>query len=233
MNDSLYPIQKLIPLTQITEENIKLIRIGEDFVDLARLGMIGEYELVEATKLCPRLYYRWNYQYGKWEIYATEHDLIRYNLLGVVKLKSIVDPDDPTPGPTPPDPGPDPTPDSEPDPDDYVVDLTSSDDNWNFNGAIMTFFGTIKWYPKLQGHYVPVTFRLGNEYLQYLDSLVVTYRGAKYGKEIFHDGETTLLISVRIPGQMVPIRFDFTEELHTQYFIKIAKTAVFETPYNL
>lgn len=233
MNDSLYPIQKLIPLTQITEENIKLIRIGEDFVDLARLGMIGEYELVEATKLCPRLYYRWNYQYGKWEIYATEHDLIRYNLLGVSKLKSIVDPDDPTPGPTPPDPGPDPIPDPEPDPEDYVVDVSSTDSNWKFNGAIITFFGPIKWYPKLHGHYVPVTFKIGSEYLQYLDSLVITYRGAKYGNEIFYDGKTTLLISVRIPGQMVPIRFDFTEELHTQYFIKIAKTAIFETPYNL
>lgn len=228
--NSLYPKQKLIPLTQITEENIKLIRIGEDFVDLARLGMIGEYELVEATKLCPRLYYRWNYQYGIWEIYATEHDLIRYNLIGVVKLITVVDPDDPTPpGPTPPGPDPDP----EPDPDDYAVDLSSPDPNWEFNGAIMTFFGPIKWYPKLKGHYVPVTFKIGSEYLQYLGSLIVTYRGAKYGKEIFHDGKTTLFISVRIPGQMVPIRFDFTDELRTQYFIKIHRTAIFETPYNL
>jgi len=228
MNDSLYPIQPLVPLTQITETNIRNLRIGEDFVDLARLGMIGEYELVEATDLCPRLYYRWSYQHGIWEIYATEHDLICYNLVGVSSIKSggYVPPE-------PPDPEPSPDPEPTPDPDDYKVKLSSPESNWTFNGAIITFNGPIKWYPCKCGHYVAVNFKIGSEFIQYMDSLIVTYRGAKYDKTIFNNNEVLLYISVRVPGQLVPIRFDFTDELHAQYFIKISDTAKFETPYKL
>lgn len=231
MKDSLYHKEPLVPLTQITDENVVKIRIGEDFVDLARLGMIGEYTLIDSTELCPKLYYRWSYQFGEWEIYATEHDLIRYNLIGVSSIKSggYIPPEPPTPGPDP-----EPSPDPEPDPDDYKVKLSSPDSDWEFNGAIITFKGLIKWYPEKGGHYVPVRFKIGSEFVQYLDSLVVTYRGAKYDKTIFDaNNEILWYISVRVPGQIVPIRFDFTDELHAQYFIKIADTAKFETPYNL
>jgi hypothetical protein len=230
MTNSLYPKEDLVPITEITEQNVRQLRIGEDFVDLARLGMIGEYTKVEASELCPRLYYRWNFQYGKWEVYACERDLIIYNLLGVNELKKGSSPS-PEPGPeSGPEPGPDPEP--TPTPDLYKVKLSSSDKNWNFDGAIITFEGPIKWYPKRKGHYVPVTFKIGSDYLQYMDTLVVTYRGAKYDKSIFDGAKAVIYISVRVPGQLVPIRFDFTDDIHAQYFIRIDNDAKFQIPYE-
>lgn len=77
----LYDKTPLVPLKRVTKELMSSIKIGENFFDLARLGLVGEYVEVSATDYCPRLYYRWNYKLGKWEIYATEHDLIGYSVV--------------------------------------------------------------------------------------------------------------------------------------------------------
>lgn len=90
MIEGLIQKPELIPLTEVTKDNVKTIRVGENFFDLSRLGLVGEYTRVEATDKCPRLYYRWNYCQGEWEIYATESDLIGFNLGSVGELVTSV-----------------------------------------------------------------------------------------------------------------------------------------------
>jgi len=80
---TLFEKPDLVPIKRVTKSVAKSLIIGESFVDLARLGLMGEYTEVPATDECPRLFYRWNYQHGKWEIYAIDNDLIGYNLTWV------------------------------------------------------------------------------------------------------------------------------------------------------
>jgi len=247
----IYPRPELIPLTRVSRDAVKLLRIGEDFMDLGRLGLIGEYIVVPATDICPRLYYRWNYCEGIWEIYATEHDLIGFNLGSVTELQ--IDEEDldnrvtkleegtipPTPSPTDPPTIPPTVPPTEPDYHSKITwdaDHTGGDLEFVIDGGIIIFNGAIDWYKAgikfpTDGNYVGVTITC-SPYLWnfYKNTLKVKLKGMTYDKDIFDDqGRVTFYIFVSVPGQEVPIRFYWNDGVEEDFTVAVTQESTLKT----
>lgn len=254
MAEGLYPRPELVPLTRVTSDALKLIRIGEDFVDLSRLGLIGEYTLVPATDICPTLYYRWNYGDGVWEIYACEHDLIGFNLGTITDhiedidelkrdVKDLDDrvtvlegttPEPPTIGPTE-EPTEEPT---EPDLHSKITqdaDKTGGDLKVIVDGGIIIFSGEIEYYkPSYKfptpGNYVGVTIT-ANRYLWnfYKNTLRVKYKGMTFDQSVFVDGKLTLYVYVSVPGQETPIRFYWNDGVEEDFTVAITQESTLKS----
>lgn len=241
MDKKLHRKPKLVPLDKVTHADLPRLRIGEDFFDLSRLGMIGEYEEVPATDDCPRLYYRWNHRDGYWEIYATEHDLIGYNLGSVTDLDKRVDKIEevvlPTEAPTetPTEiPTQVPTDPVEPD---YVhstisrdPDLTGGDLEVIIDGGLMILGGNIKYYCEnrrfmVPGNYVgcmitpdPIMWSM------YRSTVKVEYKGRVFGSEAFtRDGKLILYPMIKVPGQEVPITVTWNDEFIESFVVAITQ----------
>lgn len=243
MNKRIFKKPELVPLSKVSFEDLPKIRIGEDFFDLARLGLIGEYTEVPPTEECPRLYYRWNYVEGYWEIYATEHDLIGYNLGSVTeirdrveKLEEEIPTEEPTEEPTEP-------PTEEPTEPPFVhskidrdQDLTGGDDLAKIiDGGLMILGGKIRWYEAsrkfpVAGNYVGVTITADpSVWEKYSDSVVVEYKGVTYGKEVFTpDGKLTLYPMIKVPGQETPITIFWNDEYREPFVVAITQESELE-----
>jgi len=242
------------PLKEVTPFDLKRIKIGRSFTDLARLGLIGEYEMVEATPICPRLYYRFDYIGCRWEIYAVDKDLIGYNLLhngadghrlNIVEsrvdvIETIIEPtDEPTEEPTE-DPTEDPT--EEPTVSPYThskIDQSADKVGGNLekviDGGILILSGLIKWYEKddirflADANYVGVSITPDPRMLsQYGDDMALEYRGSVFGKEIFKNGIATFYINISCPGQEVPITIFWNDEFIERFVVAITQESKLE-----
>lgn len=239
---------ELVPYRRITSEIARTIKIGESFLDLARLGLIGEYVEVPATSICPRLFYRWNGIDGYWEIYAIDNDLIGYNFgaigdlmdsigsldLRVTKLEEGTE--EPTEAPTE-DPTAEPTeepsteepteaPTTEPM---SLIELYGRQGELigSTSGRVLTLTGKMKYYPMtvdtpVPGNYAAVVIHTASTYWnQYKNQVELTYKGAKYGKAWFdYSGNFVIYVNFRDPNQMIPIRIDWSSEITEVFMIK-------------
>lgn len=241
MDKKLYRKPKLVPLDRVTHSDLSRLRIGEDFFDLSRLGMIGEYEEVPATDDCPRLYYRWNHREGYWEIYATEHDLIGYNLGATSevseRLDKVEEDLEPTEAPTEvPTSTPTEVPTDPVEPD-YVhstisrdPDLIGGDLEVIIDGGLMILGGDIKYYTEsrrfmVPGNYVGCMITADPiMWSQYGDTVKVEYKGRTFGKEAFtKDGKLIIYPMVKVPGQETPITVTWNDEFKEPFVVAITQ----------
>lgn len=236
----------LVPLKRVTKELMKSIKIGENFFDLARLGLVGEYTEVPATDYCPRLYYRWNYKEGRWEIYATEHDLLGYSVASssevdedvaeltedvkelevrVEKLEEYHDEPIPTPEPDPEVP-------SVP----YAHSCISRDPDLVGgtdlkilrDGGLFIFAGNIKYYHACcehgfsePGNYVGVMIRPTKDmWRAYKNTLKIEFEGNTYDKSICSaEGALVLYMKITDPGQEFPITLTWNDEFREPFIV--------------
>lgn len=249
MSEILYPRPELVPLKKITHDAVRLLRIGEDFHDLSRLGLIGEYTTVEATDECPRLYYRWNYNVGVWEIYATEHDLIGYNIGAITELNDeyadlderVTDLEEGTTiAPTTEGPTPTEEPTTEaPDIHSKIsqdAEKTGGDLEVIVDGGIIIFSGDIEYYKAdykipTAGNYVGIEIRPSQYLWNYFrNTLRIEYKGMTFDKSAFINGVFHLYVYVAVPGQEVPIRFYWNDGFEEDFTVAVTQESRLKTP---
>lgn len=248
-------LASLVKYDKLTLSDLPNIKIGEDFYDLVRLGLIGPYIEEPSTSECPRLFYHYNKKSECWDTYAIEHDLIGFNLGSIAGLSNRVDTNEekivklredvdelqevvlpPTP-PTPPQP---PTP---PTPCEFIYSKIDRDDKLTggkdlqkiIDGGILILGGKIKKYEESRifpatGNYVGCKITPDCSTWHYFaNNPQVIYKGMCYGSEVFSpDGTLTLLIQVKVPGQETPIDIKWNEELTEHFIIAITQESEFE-----